>query len=479
MFSPSRFERVTSLAIILLVTGSVHADCDRPRAVIALPGVPACTGLQTCIPRDRIELLKSTSQFPRYGDSMEVFRRRCEQSLVQTNVLELAPFLQRAAVPEETRLAVDVVTRTRERVQGTLLSSQARIQWTNRCVQALLENQVLDPESGGLNPAETTRKFHASGAESHRGCAALWDPQVARTPILQTAARELVKARQYLALSQNWQNPQTQSPLRVPDLNLRGRFFEGAPTELARLSPFELANMDQIKQTLIVECQNSGARDCSTSSGLQTYTRQRYWNQVSESPIVARFGSPVNADGALQPSELARAYREQSERMTALASVQLRDQDYLTFSAHLNQVLQDTDATQRGDACAVAGALIENQQSRERLTNMLTYGSYAIGGAHALVARGAIRRTLAFFIGAAPLQNLALMQETVSHYQTLQQIEAVCSQSHLRTNVCNTEAIFGNSDMILQNATGIGVATVMTAFGLYAPARRLIMGLNR
>lgn len=374
---------------------------------------------------------------------------------------------------KETRTALDLIKRTKAKVDGALEKSRKRIDWVNSCVNALAANESF-LRDGSFSAKSTTEKFKRNRGTASESCATLWDPAVARTPITDVLKSELFQSRLYQALGENWGKPQEAS-MTVEKPTIQGDFFEDLPEKLEPLSEFEKGKIVETRDRLLKDCIRTGQDECLEIDGLQTYAKKRYKQITSESPILLYFTKSLDARQAIPSSEIASAYKKHQTKMAKLLGNKLSDQDYLQFPFFLDEAISELPQNQRGDYCDVAGAMLENLKDKENFDTGVMLVGVTYGGLQGMAAKGVLGRLFAFLGATAHSTNIYLVSQVVSHYEIMNKIEATCSQSHLRMpELCNVDTIRGNAQSIIVDGVSLGASGLMSAFSLFGPATRML-----
>lgn len=470
---------ISGMLLVLPIHPSA-AEKEAPafRRASSLSDLPACRGMVTGIPVDRLGTLKQEGLFPEWADSMAHFRKGdCFDSSRKWwwRYKIFTSAIERLGSPRETKMLLEVFDKVKPRVDNALSKSRQVIALVNQCVDGLRKNESRGP-SGRFDPAHTTAKYLAS--PNHNGeCTSIWDPSAANTPVLQVVQGELARARVLLALSQNWTNPEILGEMDVKLPAIKSAMWDSIPDKQPGLGDHETRMVARMKRDLARECLEGPDPACSGPKDLQIFALTKYLGHMGSNPILYYFNRAADPKDPVTGAELAFAYGKQQAKMNRLMDRSLRDRDYFYFRGVLDSVLEEIEESKRGDYCEAVQALYDGDHDLERANQVATAASALAGGVGALTAKGVFGRLAAALVTGSSITEAQLLSDMVAQFDLINKIEATCAQSHLHAgDLCNVETVLNRQALMIQDGIGMGTTgTVLAAgLGLIGPVKRWI-----
>lgn len=468
---------IASFSSMSVTTLAGQIRCKNPVLARNEANIEACRQQQTCISKEKIKYLKDHRRFPIFGRSFEhLLKGPCEMNESAKVIAEFSHQVEKYAFAPETKLAADLKDRLALRIKAILDVSKTRMDSVNFCVTALIDNQQY-LKNGAFDVSETTKSFLKNRNKIPTDCAGLWDKSFSARPLVAVLTDEVRKARLYLALSKNWNSPESLSVLEAPQPLVKGTFFQDLPAKLASLSADEVRSLVKTRDDLKADCEIQMTQQCNTAEALRDFSYHKYQQHISENPIVLYFSEATSSDKFLDPKNIGIAYNRHRKKMDTLAEYALSDQDYFHFTSLLDAELKETAPEIRGDYCEVISAIYDNLQSKDRGQSLLAAATFLPAIRGVMAAKTILTRGLAVITGGSTaLIHFNILENIVSLHSFQMKVENLCSGRHLKdssTALCNVSTISANSNEVVKLGASVTVLNALAAFGLFSEAMRL------
>lgn len=390
---------------------------------------PVCKGKVSCIQLSKIQVLKENNLFPRPVGSSNFFDKdyksdpSCSstKSEVFLNTESESRFmlsLKNKIMPKESILAKELLLRVKANVDDYLGDSTLA---TQKIAECLKFNETFENE--GV-------PFHKRGILALKKetipplCQRIWSAQ-SEIPKLNTKLKEyrqtifllnLTNQKKFKKLAEvklfierasdesdvGYNTMETQarkaleaqlipSKIHLFDTELPSALWDNSPDKLEKLNSTERHGLLKVFNSL------EGIDENSEISDLNHSLSRQYFKILNENPLLLEFKTA-------QPGakELKEAFLKFHSKTKLLADFKLNDiTDYLSFSTAVDNVILNSSEEEQGDLCVLASQIIADKKKMNNTIENILLTAMAIESlGAAFVAKGAIKKTLSFLMGA-------------------------------------------------------------------------------
>lgn len=433
-----------------------------------------CRDAKTCISPDRLNNLISSSSIPRGIDSgyflTESFQKKQDQVCSSfdpiqdlDNLKQIKNRLTNAApvFPIETKLAYDIVLKTKQLVDSYVKESENALEIMEKCLELNLKYETITKnyaKKKELYLSDLKKQSHLP-----KGCQIIWSEN-SLGDLIQPNLKEM---RQSLFLLQQIKNKTISEPdeletfaRRLADnpesatkQNLshqKGKifntftvsdFWENTPTELTHLNAEELKSLPKYIEKHKLTSQKD-------AKSLKTKILKNYFSSISENPILVYFKSDKP-----DAKEILYAHHQNLEQVKKSKPAKIDDIDYLEFSSAFKNVLSEEPKELIGDYCVLAGHMLTSKKTHEEtlpkfLTGLILGENYLAFSS----AKTALSKAFALFFGARYSGTALSALNTQKAFTEYSNKKTLCKQLSSETNgICKVDSMEVNSNEYLIN----------------------------